>query len=112
MQCSRKCSNKRTSAAYRIRKFTSGAVSKDILNTILSAGLSAPTAKNKRPYQFCVITENTLLSELACTKKLIIAKLLLPPKVEPITVIAIGWPDEVKELCKRWEPEKIHFNKW
>ncbi len=157
-----------------IRKFTSEPISEEILNTILSAGLYAPTAKNKRPYHFIVIRDQQLLSELAqdnsnvamiksapcsivvcgdkniegikeflyedCSaatqnmllsihglglggvwcgvvansdwRKLLIDKLELPLKLEPIAVIAFGWPDEAKELCSRWDSGKIHYDKW
>lgn len=45
-------------------------------------------------------------------RKLLIAELGLLPKVEPVAVIAIGWPDETKELRPRWDMEKIHYNMW
>lgn len=45
-------------------------------------------------------------------RKLIIAALELPSKMEPVSVIAFGWPDEEKELCHRWVPGKIHYDKW
>jgi len=45
-------------------------------------------------------------------RKRMITALELPSKLEPIAVIAFGWPDEEKELRGRWEPEKIHYGKW
>ena len=45
-------------------------------------------------------------------RKLMIAALELPSKLEPVAVIAFGWPDEEKELRHRWEPGKIHYDKW
>lgn len=45
-------------------------------------------------------------------RKLMIAVLELPSKLEPVSVIAFGWPDEEKELCHRWELGKIHYDKW
>lgn len=45
-------------------------------------------------------------------RKLLIDLLELPSKLEPASVIAFGWPDEEKELCHRWEPGKIHYDKW
>lgn len=157
-----------------IRKFKSEPISEEMLNTILCAGLYAPTAKNKRPFHFVVIRDRQLLTELAhnnsnvamiesapcsivicgdkniqgikeflyedCSaatqnmlltihglglggvwcgvvansdwRKLLIDKLALPLKLEPIAVIAFGWPDEVKELRNRWGSEKIHYDKW
>lgn len=157
-----------------IRKFTGEPVSEDLLDTILSAGLNAPTAKNKRPFHFVVIRNHEVLTELAgdnsntgmlgsapcaiaicgdrniegmkeflyadCAaaaqnmllaihglglggvwcgvaansdwRKLLIERLTLPLKMEPVSVIAFGWPDESKELCSRREPGKIHFDSW
>lgn len=45
-------------------------------------------------------------------QKLLIHKLALPLKLEPVAVLAFGYPDEIKELSHRWEPEKIHYDKW
>lgn len=45
-------------------------------------------------------------------RKLIIAALELPSKLEPVAVVAFGWPDEEKELSHRWEPGKLHYDKW
>lgn len=43
----------------------------------------------------------------------LIKKLLnLPFKVEPISVIALGYPNEKKELLNRYDNSKIHFDKW
>ena len=157
-----------------IRKFTERPVSGEMVNAILCAGMRAPTAKNKRPCHFIVITDRQLLSTLArqntnaamlegaagaivvcgdknregikeflcadCAaatqnmllgihglglggvwcgvapnsdwRKLLIGQLALPPKVEPVSVSAFGWPDETKELCDRWETAKVHCNRW
>ena len=48
-----------------IRKFTSRKIEDKVLNTILNAGLQAPTAKNKRPYHFVVIKDRDVLEKLA-----------------------------------------------
>lgn len=45
-------------------------------------------------------------------RKLIIDFTGLPVKLEPFAVIAYGWPDEKKELCNRWDKNKIHYDKW
>lgn len=45
-------------------------------------------------------------------RKMMITTLELPPKMEPVAVIAYGWPDEEKELCHRFESRKIHYDKW
>lgn len=157
-----------------IRIFTSKPVGQDIVAAILSAGMHAPTAKNKRPYHFIVIQDKPVLSLLArsnpnatmlessagailicgdkniegtkeflfadCAaatqnmllsihglglggvwcgvapnsdwRKLLIEQFSLPQKLEPISVIAFGWPGETKEPCCRWESAKIHYEKW
>lgn len=157
-----------------IREFTLKPVSQDMVNTILFAGMQAPTAKDKRPYHFIVIRDRHVLSILArnnpnaammeesagaiivcgdkniegikeflyadCAaatqnmllsihglglggvwcgvasnsdwRKLLIHQLALPPKLEPISVIAFGWPAGIKESVCRWETAKIHYEKW
>ncbi|MDO4275012.1 MAG: nitroreductase family protein [Eubacteriales bacterium] len=157
-----------------IRKFTSEPIDSKTLNTILNAGLSAPTAKNKKPCHFLVIKEKPSLLKLSqsnpnarmladahcavivcgdsnlegmkeflyadcfaasenillCAhglgvgavwcgiaansdwKKLIIQEFHLPLKVEPVSVIALGYPAEAPEQEERWDLGKIHFNNW
>ena len=157
-----------------IRKFSSKPVSQDMVNTVLCAGMCAPTAKNKRPYHFIIIRDRHILSDLArhnpnaamlefsagaivvcgdknreglkeflyadCAaaaqnmllsihglglggvwcgvasnsdwRKLLIEQLELPHKLEPVSVIAFGWPDEEKELSTRWETAMVHYDKW
>ncbi|NMB01052.1 MAG: nitroreductase family protein [Firmicutes bacterium] len=48
-----------------IRRFTSEPVSELHVNTILEAGLSAPTAKNKRPFHFLVVKDQERLTKIA-----------------------------------------------
>lgn len=48
-----------------IRKFTSEPISEQHLNTILEAGLSAPTAKNKRPFHFLVVQDQASRETIA-----------------------------------------------
>ena len=157
-----------------IRKFSSKPVSQDMVNTVLCAGMCAPTAKNKRPYHFIVVRDRHMLSVLArhnsnaamlefsagaivvcgdknreglkeflyadCAaatqnmllsihglglggvwcgvasnsewRKLLIEQLTLPNKLEPVSVIGFGWPDEEKELITRWETAMVHYDKW
>lgn len=45
-------------------------------------------------------------------RKMMIATLELPPKMEPFAVIAYGWPDEEKELSNCWDKGKVHYDKW
>ncbi len=48
-----------------IREFTQEAISQDLINTILYAGMCAPTAKNKRPVDFVLIDDKKTLYELS-----------------------------------------------
>lgn len=48
-----------------IRRYTSQAVDEESLQCILRAGLAAPTAMNRRPYHFLVITDRQILKRLA-----------------------------------------------
>ncbi|MCM1029129.1 MAG: nitroreductase family protein [Pseudoflavonifractor sp.] len=48
-----------------VRQFTSEPVSIDTLNTLVRAGMAAPTALNKQPWEFVVVNEHPLLDSLA-----------------------------------------------
>lgn len=47
-----------------VRKFTDRSISKDTLETIVKAGMAAPTAVNKQPWDFVVVTERQVLDSL------------------------------------------------
>ena len=36
----------------------------------------------------------------------------LPNNIQPLSLISIGYPDEVKEIPERFKPERIHYNSW
>jgi nitroreductase len=57
-----------------VRHFTGESVTKEDLEKILRAGMSAPTAVNKQPWSFVVVTDRTTLDSLA--DKLPSAKML------------------------------------
>lgn len=48
-----------------VRNFTGEPVSKDDLQTILEAGMAAPSAVNYQPWEFVVITDRDTLNRLA-----------------------------------------------
>jgi nitroreductase len=48
-----------------IRKFKPTQISRDSINTILKAGMYAPTAYNQQPWQFIVIDERKLLETIS-----------------------------------------------
>ena len=45
-------------------------------------------------------------------RELLIEQLTLPNKLEPVSVIGFGWPDEGKELNSRWDTAMVHYEKW
>ncbi len=47
-----------------VRSFTPQPVSRDTLNTILRAGMAAPSARDRRPWRFVVVTERAVLEAL------------------------------------------------
>ena len=47
-----------------IRKYTNQTVSKDMINELLHAAMSGPSASNKRPWQFYVITNHDIIDQL------------------------------------------------
>lgn len=47
-----------------IRQFTDRAVAKDTLDIIVKAGMAAPSAMNKQPWAFVVVTEKEMLDSL------------------------------------------------
>jgi nitroreductase len=48
-----------------IRDFTDRPVEKDVLDLLLQAAMAAPSARNRQPWAFVVVTERTLLDRLA-----------------------------------------------
>jgi nitroreductase len=48
-----------------VRKYTNEQVSKADIETMLRAGMAAPTAVNKQPWHFVVVTDKVKLKELA-----------------------------------------------
>lgn len=47
-----------------IRKYKEGEISKETINKILEAGMSAPSAINEQPWHFVVITEKNILKKI------------------------------------------------
>lgn len=47
-----------------VRKFTPEPIGRDTLETIVKAGMAAPTAVNKQPWEFVVVTEREVLDSL------------------------------------------------
>lgn len=51
-----------------MRKFTDEKVSREDLNMLLRAALMAPSSKGLHPWQFVVVEDSELLSQLSCCK--------------------------------------------
>lgn len=94
-----------------------------MVTAMLCCGMYAPTAKNKRPCHFIVIRNRQLLAELASQNPqaamlgsaagaIVVCGDKNVEGMKEYSVIAFGWPDEEKELSHRWEPEKLHYDKW
>ena len=47
-----------------VRHFTDKIISEEDMTTVLRAGMAAPTAMDKRPWQFIVIRDTTMMKEL------------------------------------------------
>lgn len=48
-----------------IRKYTDEPLSTEVINKLLKAGMNAPSAMNKRPWEFIVIDKRDILDDLA-----------------------------------------------
>lgn len=48
-----------------VRSYTDAPISEATIDTLLRAGMAAPTAGNKQPWKFVVVTERALLDSLA-----------------------------------------------
>ncbi|MCR3921552.1 MAG: nitroreductase family protein [Firmicutes bacterium] len=40
------------------------------------------------------------------------AYLEMPEHITPLCVVALGYPDEEKELSDRYDPERVHYDHW
>ncbi|GHT72447.1 NAD(P)H nitroreductase [Bacteroidia bacterium] len=61
-------------ARKSVRHFTDRAVSKDDLQTLVKAGMAAPSGKNEQPWAFVIVTQRAILDTLA--ERLPYAKML------------------------------------
>ena len=160
-----------------IRKFKPQAVEDAKIETMLRAAMAAPTAVNKQPWHFVVVTDKKVLDELAgkgrggdmlrnaplaivvcgnlekaldgdaeefwvqdvsaATENLLLAAtaldlgavwlscypneksverikayLGLPETVCPLAIVPVGYPAENPEPKQKWDPDKIHYNRW
>lgn len=157
-----------------VRQYTDRQISADTLETLLKAGMAAPTAVNKQPWAFVVTTGRDALDSLAtlqprlktaaaaitvcgdmtraiegegrdfwvqdcsaATENILLAAhalglgavwtgvypiaervgnvsraLALPDSVVPMCIIAVGYPIADQEPKDKWDPSKVHYQRW
>lgn len=160
-----------------IRSYLDKEVTKEQLETIVRAGMAAPTAMNRQPWQFIIIQDKNILQALgkslrtsdmllnapaaivvcgdlhqaadgwlqqywiqdcsAASENILLAitdlglggvwtsvypaperikevtKLLsLPEYLVPLNIIPVGYPDEPQNPKDKWNPAKVHWNKF
>lgn len=162
------------SSRRSIRKYRQGEVSGELVQRLLDAAMSAPSAGNEQPWQFVVIRDRKILEAIpqihpysqmlkgaalgilvcgdltlevykgfwvqdcsAATQNLLIAAhalglgavwlgfhpleervtgirkmLSLPDHIVPLALVSIGWPGEEKAGAKRFQEERIHYDRW
>ena len=71
-----------------IRQFNNNKISENDINTILSAGMTAPSAMNKQPWRFILITDEKIKQEVVKISKY--AQMMLQ---SPFSVLVCGDTD-------------------
>src|SRR5574344_1577199 len=71
-----------------IRQFNNNQISENDINTILSAGMTAPSAMNKQPWRFILITDEKIKQEVVKISKY--AQMMLQ---SPFSVLVCGDTD-------------------
>jgi nitroreductase len=80
---------------YSVRQFTGEAVKKEDLETIVRAGMAAPSAVNIQPWTFLVVTDRSILDALCSA--LPYAKML---DKAGAAIIVCGIPDKDETISK------------
>ncbi len=161
-------------ARRSIRRYEDRFVAPNLINELLRAAMSAPSAGNEQPWQFVVITRREVLDRIpdihpyagmardahlailicgdldcekhegfwvqdcaAATENLLIAAaglglgavwcgvhprqdrekgfrqlLDIPERMVPFALVPVGWPAEEKGSSDRFDPLRIHYEKW
>ena len=68
------------------------------MNKILKAGMAAPSANNCQPWHFLVINDRKKMLDIT--------------KIQPFSLIFIGFPVEEKTPSNRYISERVHYNFW
>ena len=105
-----------------VRQYTDQAISEGTIDTLLRAGMAAPTAGNKQPWKFIVVTERASLDSLAtgnwrmaahAQAAIIVWRLFgIPSQIVPMSIVMLGYPAGEHHPKDKYKPENIHYNKW
>lgn len=157
-----------------IRKYQDRPVAKETINAMLRAAMAAPSARNSQPWRFVVVSDRSVLNQLAdaltyggmlrhaplavvvagaptdepgerywvqdcsaATQNLLlsahalglgavwlgvhsvpdrevnVARVVgLPEGTKPLCVVSIGYPDGDHSPQDKYDPEKVHWEKW
>jgi nitroreductase len=157
-----------------IRHYTNQTITTEVIQQLLEAAMSAPSAGNEQAWQFVVITDHTVLDAIhefhphsdmlaeaaaailvcgdmhldkrggywvqdcsAATENILLAAhalglgavwmgvypredrvlnmkkvLALPDEITPLALVALGYPAEQLPPSQRFNPERVHHNRW
>lgn len=158
-----------------IRRFTDQAVEEHKVNELLKAAMAAPSGHNFQPWHFVVVSERSMLDELAevhryakmlreatlciavcgeethagrpnplwsqdcaaATQNILLAAtalglgsvwlgiypnseychrvrqiLAIPAEITPFSLVALGYPNEMKKPRTQYDESKVHYNSW
>lgn len=157
-----------------VRKFTDKKIPKEMVDKLLEAAMSAPSAGNQQPWHFVVIDDKNILEEVpnvslyapmakeastaivicgdpslekypgfwvqdcsAATQNILLAAhalglgavwsgiypledrvsgfralLGMPDKITPLSIVILGYPEEIPKPATRFKQERIRYNKW
>jgi nitroreductase len=157
-----------------IRKYSSREIPEAHYEIMLKAGMHAPSARNRQPWHFIIVSDREMLNRLAesspswkmlssaaraivvcgdtkaedaesfliqdcsaATQNILLAAhelglgavwlgvhpredrvndivrfLHLPAEITPVSMIAIGYPDEERDSEDRYLAERVHFDRW
>lgn len=84
-----------------VRKFTEEAVSKEHIDELLHAAMSGPSASNKKPWEFYVITNEKVLEQLKTASKFtkMSSKLAMVVCGDLSKALPMGWSEYWVQDC-------------
>jgi nitroreductase len=81
------------SSRRSIRKYENKEIPQEVLDQILEAGRQAPSAVNRQPYRFVVVTKTELKKEM---------KAIFSPFLDKSPVVVVGCADVKARLTGKW----------